>query len=155
MKKNLLLISAAILLIVGCTTKNPAYTEPLAGQPDTNTVPKYIVDPKVASGTQVAGAAASISAPFNPYAVPTMAAVKFGGWIVGLGSIALAAWQNKDKKTAVAALSTIAAGAVKAGSGATQAILDHSSDSDHFAAIAQALNDATGANQTNTGAIKS
>ncbi len=140
-----LLIITAIVLLAGCTTPNPAYTPPAPGQ--TNTVPQWIPDPRLASLSNTVSQIAGGIAPVNPYAGITDWAVKGVFGIVG--AIAAAAATSKNKNAVIDAL---AAGVVKAG--AAQPVLEHASTTSSFAAVANAINDNTGANQTATGAPK-
>lgn len=155
MKKALLHCIILAGVIVGCTAQNPNYTPIAAGQPDTNTVPKFIVDSRVSSVSNTATGLSNMTAPFNPYSAITGAGVHLLAWAFGLGSLAVAAWKNKQKGQALGALAVIAQGAIKAGPTVAQTIIDHSSSTDHFATIVSAINDATGVNQSSTGVTKS
>lgn len=152
MKKNLLLLSAGIALIVGCTVANPEYHTPAAGQPDTNTVPAFKVDPKLETTVAMAKTGATVTAPFNPYGPITVAAVGFLGFLATGASTFWARHKSNQHQEAVAALGTLGAAVVKAGTSVASEVLQHSSDSDHYATIADALNNATGANQDHLGA---
>jgi len=151
MKKNKLAIAAlialwaAILTIIGCTTKNPAYTPPPPGQ--TTTVPQYIPDPRIASLSNTVAQVAQGVSPVNPYAGLTDYAVKGVFGLAGLIAGAVAGVKNRN-----AVINTMAAGVIKAG--AAQPVLDHASNTGNFAAVADAINAQTGANQTPTGAPK-
>lgn len=141
--KTFLLLS--LLLLAGCTTKNPAYVTPAPGQPPT--VPQYIPDPRISSISNTVGQIAGGIAPVNPYAGITDWAVKGVFGIVGAIAAAAATAKNKN-----AVIDALAAGVVKSGS--AQPVLDHASTSNVFAAVANAINDQTGANQTATGTPK-
>lgn len=146
MKKYLLILSAAAL-IVGCTATNPAYTPVPAGQPNTNTVPQYIPDPRIASIGATVGQIATAVSPINPYAGLTDWAIKGVFGLTGLIAGVVAGVKNKQP-----VIDALAAGVVKAG--AAQPVLDHASTTNVFAAVASAINDNTGANQTATGTTK-
>ncbi len=134
------------VLLVGCTATNPNWTKPLPGQPNTNTVPQFVPDPRIhaASNTIIMGLDAT--APINPYAgiVRPIAEGLLGAF--GL----ISAYMARKKS---GALDAMGAGVVKAGAG--QAVIAHSTNTEHFADIASAVNNATGANQDNVGAPKS
>ncbi len=138
-----LLIITAIVLLAGCTTPNPAYTPPVPGQ--TNAVaPQFIVDPRLASLSNTVSQIAGGIAPVNPYAGITDWAIK--GAFGLAGAIAAAAATAKSKNAVVDAL---AAGVVKAG--VVPAVLDHASDTAVYSAVATAINNNVGANQTVAG----
>ena len=137
--------SITVIGLAGCATKNPQYTPIAPGQPETNTVPQYIPDPRINQWSNTVASVAQGLAPVNPYAGITSWALTAAFGIFG-GISGLIARSKSG------ALSTMAAGVVKAG--AAQAVLDHASNTDHFVAVADAVNSQTGANQTNTGAPK-
>jgi len=142
-----IVILAAIL--IGCTTQNPNWTKPLPGQPDTNTLPQFIPDPKIHSYSNQVIMGADVIAPFNPYAGLTRPVLEGAFGLIGLISAAVASRKsNKLTKS----LNVMGAGVVKAGT--AQAVLDHASNTEHFLDVAQAINRATGANQNNVGAPK-
>ncbi len=90
MKNNILLACGLMLVIVGCTTaevkQNPDPTQP----PLTN----WVVDPKLTTGLQTAGAINAATSPVNPFS-PAID--------IGLGAVAaLAAWVAKRKNDAAA-----------------------------------------------------
>ncbi len=135
----------ASLVIIGCVSKNPAYTPPVPGQ--TNTEPQFIPDPRLTSLSNTVAQIAGGIAPVNPYAGITDWAVKGVFGIVGAIAAAAATAKNKN-----AVIDTLAAGVVKAGAAAP--VLDHASTTNAYAAVANAINDQTGANQTATGTPK-
>ncbi len=139
--KQIILITA-IVLLAGCTTPNPAYTPPVPGQ--TNNVPAFIPDPRIGSISNVVAQIAAGVAPANPYSGLTDYAVKGIFGLTGLIAGALAAARNKN-----AVIDTLAAGVVKAG--AVPAVLDHASDTPSYSAVATAINNNVGANQTPAG----
>jgi uncharacterized membrane protein YeaQ/YmgE (transglycosylase-associated protein family) len=143
--KTLLVPIIGLLLLAGCTAPNPAYTPPPPGQ--TSSVPQYIPDPRISSLSNTVTQIAGGLAPANPYAGLTNWAINGGFTLAGLIAGAIAAAKNKN-----AVISTMAAGVVKAG--AAQPVLDHASNSGTFAAVADAINAQTGANQTATGLPK-
>ncbi len=145
MKSLLCLLFLSGLVIVGCTTQNPNWTKPVAGQPDTNTVPQYVVDPRLASASNTVAGVASAAAPVNPYAGITNPLIN---GVFGLAAL-ISGYVARQKN---GALNTMGAAVVKSGAG--QAVLAHASGSDHFVAVADSINNATGANQDNTGAPK-
>lgn len=142
--KNILPI-IALLLLTSCTTKNPAYVPPPPGQ--TNSVPQYIPDPRIAAISNTVAQIANGVAPANPYAGLTDYAVKGIFGLAGLIAGAVAGVKNRN-----AVINAMAAGVVKAG--AAQPVLDHASNTGVFAAVAGAINAQTGANQTPTGQTK-
>jgi hypothetical protein len=141
MKKYLFIIGALVLL-AGCVTKNPEYTGP-----NTNGVPAFVVDPRLASAKDQVKAVTDAVKPANPYAGITDYVVD-GGF--GLAAIISGLIARRKSKVA----DTIAAGAVKAGPAAVQTILDHAAEGAHFAAVADLVNVNTGSNQTITGQAK-
>jgi len=144
MKYALSLIVLAAILI-GCTTQNPNWTKPLPGQPDTNTAPQFIPDPKIHSYSNSIIMGVDATAPVNPYAGLTRPLVEAGLGLFGLISTYVA-----RKKSG--ALNSMGAAVVKAGSG--QSVIAHATNSEHFADVANAINNATGVNQDNVGAPK-
>ncbi len=145
MKTLLFLIALSGLVIVGCATQNPNWTKPVAGQPDTNTVPQYIVDPRLNTVSNTVAGAAAAAAPVNPYAGITGPLINGVFGLIALGSGYVVRQKN-------GALATMGQAIVK--SGAATSVLAHASNSDHFVAVADSINAATGANQDNTGAVK-
>lgn len=143
--KKLLMPTLFLLLLTSCTTKNPAYTPPPPGQ--TSSVPQYIPDPRIASISNTVAQVAEGVAPVNPYAGLTDYAVKGVFGLAGLIAGAVAGVKNRN-----AVINAMAAGVVKAG--AAQPVLDHASNTGVFAAVADAINSQTGANQTPTGLPK-
>lgn len=127
------LLLIGLLAVAGCVTKNPDPTGP-----------KYVVDPRLNSASnQVKGFTDALK-PVNPYAGITDYAIAGGFGLAALISGVIA-----RRKSNVA--DTIAAGAVKAGPTAVQAILDHAAGTDHLGDVAKTINDNTGANQKVTG----
>ncbi len=80
----------------------------------------------------------------NPYAGITNWAVTGVFGIIGAIAAGLATAKNKNT-----VIDTLAAGVVKAG--AAPAVLDHASDTPSYAAVATAINNNIGANQTPAG----
>ncbi len=144
--KKLLFLPLFLLVLWGCVSKNPSYTPPSPGSTNV-AVPMYLPDPRIGSISNVVAQIAAGIAPANPYSGLTDWAIKGAFGIAG--AIAAAAATAKNKNAVVDAL---AAGVVKAG--AAQPVLDHASTTNVFAAVANAINDQTGANQTATGAPK-
>lgn len=134
----------AALALTACTATNPAYTPIPPGQPNTNTVPQYIPDPRLASISNTVAQIAQGVAPVNPYAGITNWAVTGVFGIIGAIAAGLATAKNKNT-----VIDTLAAGVVKAG--AAPAVLDHASDTPSYAAVATAINNNIGANQTPAG----
>lgn len=150
--RSLMMALPLVILAVSCATKNPAYTALTPAQQATNTtIPQYIPDPRIAGLSNTVSGIAGSLAPVNPYAAITDPALKYGFGLAGLIAAAIAGAMNR-KKSAV--INTLAAGVVKAGPIVAQAVLDHASPTDHFTAVANALNENTGINQTVTGAPK-
>lgn len=147
-----ILLVPLMLVAISCATKNPAYTALTPAQQATNTtIPQYIPDPRIAGlSNTVTGIAGSL-APVNPYAALTDPALKYGFGLAGLIAAAVAGAMNRKKG---AVIDTLAAAVVKSGPTVAQSVLDHASTTDHFTAIANALNENTGVNQTVTGAAK-
>jgi len=148
MRKTLtVFVLSAILL--GCASQNPAYTPIVAGQPDTNTVPRYVPNTALAQASNAVAQVTNALAPANPYAGVTDIAVKgvfgVGGLIAGI----VAGFKNRQK-----VVDAMAAGVVKAGPTAAQAVVDHASTTPHFTAVIDAINEQTGANQSLTGTTK-
>jgi hypothetical protein len=140
----------AVFLVPGCATRNPAYTALTPQQQATNTsIPQYIPDPRINSYSNSASQLSAATAPVNPYAGITDWGIKIGFGLAGLIGGAVAQAKNKN-----GVIDTMAAGVLKAGPAASQAVLDHAGNTDHFSAVASALNDNTGVNQTATGASK-
>ncbi len=135
---------SASILIIGCATKNPAYTPPVPGQTNTVVVPQWIPDPRLASLSNTVTQIAGGIAPVNPYAGITDWAIKGAFGIAG--AIAAAAATAKNKNVVI---DTLAAGVVKAGAAAP--VLDHASDTSVYSAVATAINNNIGANQTPAG----
>lgn len=145
MKTTVLILSILALVSAGCLSKNPGYTAIAPGQPDTNTVPQYIPDPRIAGLSNTVGGVITVTKPFNPYGSITEAASNGFFWLVGGVSAVIAAWQSKRKSDALNALGTMASGVVNAGTGVASAVLNHASETDHFAGVATAINNATAA----------
>lgn len=146
MRTSLLLLALCIsFAIVGCATKNPAY---IPG--NTNGIPAYVPDPRIAGYSNATVQVAGTVAPLNPYAGLTDWGLKllFGA----IGAVAAGIATAKSKNGTIDAM---AAGVVKQGPTVAQSVLDHASTTNSFTAVASALNSNTGANQTNTGAPKS
>ena len=139
LKLTLVLSAAVAAIIVGCATKNPSYTPIAVGQPETNTVPQWIVDPRINNYSNTVAGAASIAAPLNPYAGLTTWAISgvFGIWG------ALATYVAKNKNGALNAM-----GAAVVQSGAHPVVLDAAGNSPHFTAIADSINSNLGVNQS-------
>lgn len=151
--KTLIMLTMAATVIIGCTIANPDYHAPLAGQPDTNTAPAFKVDPKLETTIAMVKTGAQVTAPFNPYGGITLAVVGALGFL-GTGiSTFIARHKSNQHQEAVAALGVMGEAVVKAGTGVAGEVLQHSSNTDHYAAIAEVLNNATGANQDHTGAV--
>lgn len=145
MKTFILPIIFLAAVLIGCAVSNPKYTKPLPGQPDTNTEPAFVPDPRINSYSNTVKMTATGLAPVNPYAGITDYAIDgvFGLIAMASGYIA----RQKSKTVGV-----MADAIVKTGVG--QQVLDHASNTDHFVAVADAVNSASGANQSNTGAPK-
>lgn len=142
-----LMLALSTAMFIGCATHNPNYNPQLPPGP---TNEPYSVDPRLLTMSNTVAQIQAATAPINPYAGVTDLAVKVGiGAIFGISGI-VAGFKNRQ-----AVVNTMAAGVVKAG--AAQAVLDHASvvSDSHYTAIASAINDNTGANQTPTGATKS
>jgi len=146
-----LAISLCAIWFAGCTTPNPNYNP---NQPPSASNPPFSPDPRILSVSNAAAQLNSQLAPVNPYSDLSGWAVKLGFGALGLISGAVGSY--KDRQAIVnahaATISTLADGIVKAGSG--QAVLDHASSTDNFAAVATAINASTGANQTAAGTVK-
>lgn len=140
----------SVFLVPGCVTKNPARTALTPQQQATNTaIPQYIPDPRINAYSNTASGLAATAAPVNPYAGITDWGIKIGFGLAGLIGGAVAQAKNKQP-----VIDTLAAGIVKAGPIMAQSVLDHASTTNQFSAVASALNDNTGINQTPTGAPK-
>lgn len=143
MKITVLLLSCiTAAVIIGCATKNPDYTKLTPEQQATNTtIPQYIVNPNINALSNTFSGAAAAAAPVNPYAGMTDWAIKLAFGVLGA---AAAGWVTAKNKNGV--IDTLASGVVKAGSASS--VLDHASTTPHFTAVADAINNNTGANQT-------
>jgi hypothetical protein len=133
---------ACICAVYGCTTQNPAYTPVPAGQPDTNTVPRYIPNPTINSVSNAISGVAGAVAPLNPYAGLTSWALTAAFGIFG----GISTWVARQKS---GALGSLASSVVQAG--AHPAVLEAAANTPHFAAIASAINDNVASNQSLTG----
>lgn len=144
----LLMLTASAAMFFGCTTPNPHYNPQ---QPPSASNEPYSLDPRLASYSNQVAQLQAATAPINPYAPLTDYAYKGLFGLAGIISGGVLAWKNRG-----AVIDTMAAGAVKAGPQAAQAILDHAAtvSNAHVATIAAALSDNAGINQTATGAPK-
>lgn len=138
-KLTLVLAASIAAILVGCTTANPAYTPVPAGQPNTNTVPSVIPNPIINTYSNTLAQIAGAVAPANPYAGITSWAIT--GIFGVLGSIS--AYVAKQKS---GALNSMAQAVVQSGTHAP--VLDAAGNTPHFVAIADAINNNLGANQT-------
>lgn len=147
-------ILLAGLLIVGCTALNPHAGQPVVDSsgnpvldPSGSPViePTYVPDPRIDQYHGIVRTAIGVIPP-NPYTSLISAGADAGILLVG-GVSAWLATRRKSKQQ----IDALAAGVVKAGPVAAQAVLNHAATTDHFAPIAKAINDNTGANQTSTG----
>jgi hypothetical protein len=137
-KLSLVIAAALAAIIVGCTTQNPNYTPIPAGQPNTNTVPQFVVNPAVNTYSNAVSGVAGVVAPLNPYAGLTSWAITAIFGVVG----GISTYVAKQKS---GALGSMAAAVVQ--SGAHPAVLDAAANTPHFVAIADAINNNLGANQ--------
>jgi hypothetical protein len=135
-----------LIVLTGCTATNPNWTKPAPGQPDTNTSPQFVPDPRINAASNYIIMGAKTVAPFNPYDVLTSPVI--AGVLALWGTLATYKANQKNK-----ALGVMGEAVVKSGAG--QAVIAHSTNTDHFAEIANAVNNATGANQDNVGTPKS
>lgn len=151
MKKLIILAAGAVIVVTACVTKNPnAVQNPQTG---VWSQPPFIADTnatgKLNSLSNTLQQIANAVAPANPYASLTDTGIHWGGALAGMliGGISgiVATLRNRN-----AVIASTADSIVKAGAGA--AVLAHASDTPHFATIASAINDSTGANQDHTGA---
>ncbi|HXJ73188.1 MAG TPA: hypothetical protein VNM37_10045 [Candidatus Dormibacteraeota bacterium] len=141
------LFLASLAILVGCATRNPSYNPQ---QPPSPTNEPYSVDPRLLSMSNQVAAVKDALAPVNPYAGITDYVFKAGFGLAGLLSGLVVGYKNRQ-----AVINTMAAGVVKAGPQVAQTVLDHAATvPGHFTAIAAAINDNTGANQTATGATR-
>lgn len=131
------------LLLISCASRNPQYTPILPGQPETNTVPQFIADPRIATWSNAVNAVSRGAAPINPYAGITDWAIN--GIFGAIGAISLYVARQKS-----GALNSMASAVVQ--SGAHTQVLDAAGNTPHFTAIADALNSNLGANQALTNA---
>jgi len=144
----LIMLLGSIIMLVGCTATNPQYTAlPIDQRTNQTAIPQYIPDPRINGLSNTLGSIVATTAPVNPYAGLAMGAIAliFGIW----GTVA-----TKIATKQSGAIDTLAAGAVKAGPQVVSAILSHVSNASngvHFATIANAINDNTGANQNSAG----
>jgi hypothetical protein len=151
-KRPLIVLSAVLFMcaaaIIGCATHNPAYNPQLPPSP---TNEPFSVDPRLLSYSNQFAAIKDALAPANPYAGITDFLFKGGFGLAGIIGGLVVGYKNRQ-----AVINTMAAGVVKAGPAAAQAVLDHAGTvpGSHFSAIAAAINDNTGENQTITGAPK-
>ena len=145
MKKLLCTVGLAICL-AGCITRNPnaGKVDPATGKP----FPEYVADTaSISNALESARSVIRVSSPINPYAsIMELAASAVAGLV--LGGSALYARLKKAR----AVTDDLAAATVKSGSASS--VLNHVTDSPHFATIASAINENTGANQNNTGEKK-
>lgn len=94
-----------LIVIVGCTTQNPAYTPIATGQPDTNTVPKYIANlDAINTWSNRAWVAQNATAPINPYSGITDKAINFGFGAAAMVAAVIAGFQSKKKNGLKSAL---------------------------------------------------
>ena len=92
MKKNILIVSALLLVVAGCTVARVTPADPVTGTPAST---NYVTDPKVTQGLATAGAINDATRPVNPFA-PLVD--------IALGTAAaLAAWIARRKNDQLAA----------------------------------------------------
>lgn len=139
LKLTLALAASIAAIVVGCTTANPAYTPIPAGQPNTNTVPSVIPNPLINSYSNTLAQLAGAVAPVNPYAGLTSWAINGVFGVIAL----ISGYVAKQKSGAVQSMATAVVQA-----GAHPAVLDAAGNTPHFTAIADAINNAVGANQS-------
>ncbi len=127
--RSTLLPMVALLLLVGCITKNPNGEGYITNQPAIDAASGY------AHGINHAVP--------SPYSVPVDLLIDgVAGLVAGI-SVLFAKAKSNQAETHKAALNTIAAGVVKAGPAAVAAVSDAASNTPHFAAVADALNENT------------
>lgn len=147
---SIIAIVSVLIIVAGCATKNPAYTALTPQQQATNTtIPPYIVNPSLNQISNSIAGAATAAAPINPYAGLTDWAIKLAFGIAGAAAAGYVTAKNRG-----VVIDTLAAGVVKAGPTAAQAVMDHAATTPAFTAVADAINNNTGANQTSTGTTK-
>ena len=135
---------APALMFVACTAPNPQYTPIPPGQPNTNTVPQYIPDPRINQYSNTVAAVAQGVAPVNPYAGITSWVLTAAFGIFG-GISALVARSKSG------ALTGMAQAVVQAGAHA--AVLDLAGNHPNFSAIASAINDQVPSTGSLTGTV--
>ena len=134
--------SATVIWIAGCTAPNPQYTPIPPGQPNTNTVPQFIPDPRINQWSNTVASIAGGVAPVNPYAGITSWALTAAFGIFGGISTLIASSKS-------GALTGLAQAVVQAG--AHPAVLDLAGNHPNFSAIASAINDAVPSTGSLTG----
>lgn len=149
------LLSTIIFLVFsGCTTANPnrepTYSNPAtgavsqtpqAGYTVTNVPPAYVPDSgRINAISDGVRTASKFAEPFNPYASITSPAIELGLAAFASISTIIAGIQSKKKNKAEAVNQTFANAVVSAG--ANDAVLKKVENSDHFAAIADHINEA-------------
>lgn len=150
LSKILFALSVVILIVTACATKNPEYSALTPAQQATNTaIVPYVPDPRINAYSNTAILTAQGLAPVNPYAGITDWGLRLAFGLIGAIATGVATAKNKNK-----VIDTIAASVVKAGPSVTQTVLDHAATTDHFPAVASAINDNTGINQSLSGATK-
>lgn len=136
---GLIAILGLSAIIIGCAAQNPHYdplnppVDKITGQ--TNNPAAYIPDSRIQDYIDKAKAANTALAPLNPYSPITGQAIE----IIGGAALAISGWIAQFKSRKVA--QTLATGIVKAGAQAP--VLDHASNTPHYAAVAKAINNAT------------
>lgn len=112
MKKLILPLLIASVVIVGCVTKNPNHaTDP--------TQPAYVVSPSLTNALVSAGGVAAATAPVNPYAPLTNPLVE----IIGSALLVTSAWLAKKKSDHAKAADALAETVVSMGPKAVETAL--------------------------------
>lgn len=144
MKTFRILIAAAICaLIVGCVMKNPAY-QPLPADQNPVSNPQYIAQQDTISNTAaIAHQVNATTAPLNPFSAPTGWAIDGVAALVAAASLLVAKLKSNQAAKSKALVTTIATGVVQAGPTAIAAVQNVASSTEHFAQVAEAINDAT------------